>query len=187
MTKTPYEFMARLNADGTVAGCHVRYQYNVAGKLIDGDPETVSLNDAAYTQFANAFNAAAVAQSQQLTTDLAAANTAKDAAIQAKDQAESQVATLQARIAELEAVPQIATNFQIRAWLITNHGVGIIDQVKSLIAAIPDPVEKVLAEQQWEYANNVFRNNPFVERIGTALGLTTQQLDAAYAEACQIQ
>lgn len=102
---------------------------------------------------------------------------------------QEQLDAANARIAELEAQPvqQVATNFQIRAWLITHNGTQIIEQVKALIAAIPDPVEKLLAEQQWEYANNVFRNNPFVERIGTALGLTTEQLDVAYAEACQIQ
>lgn len=103
MSKTPYEFTARLNADGSVAGCHIRYQYAVAGKTVDGDAEPVNLADPVFTSFATAFNVAAVAQSAQLTTDLAAANAAKDAAIQAKQQAETQVATLQARIAELEA------------------------------------------------------------------------------------
>lgn len=97
MTKTPYEFFARLKPDGTVAGCTVRYQIWADGVLIkDGDPEPVNVNDAAFTSFASAFNAAAVNQ-------LEAANTAKQQAESEKDTALTQLASANARITELEA------------------------------------------------------------------------------------
>lgn len=97
MTKTPYEFFARFNPDGTVAGCTVRYQIWSDGVLLkDGDPEPVNVNDAAFNSFATAFSAAAVNQ-------LEAANTAKQQAELEKETASSQLDAANARIAELEA------------------------------------------------------------------------------------
>jgi len=105
-----------------------------------------------------------------------------------RDTAVSELATANARIAELTAIAEqpICTNFQIRAWLITKFGLGIIDQVTAMIASIPDATQRLLANQQWEYANNVLRDNPFVEQIAAALGMKSDEMDAAYLEASKI-
>lgn len=104
------------------------------------------------------------------------------------DTAKETIKTLQARIAELEATPTqpVATLSQIRVWLIQNYGVGIIAQVNQMIEAIPNEVDRAIAHQQWEYANNVLRDNPFVLQISNALGLSTQQMDEAYLAATRI-
>jgi hypothetical protein len=97
MTKTPYEFFARFNPDGTVAGCTCRYQIWADGVLVkDGDPEPVNVNDAAFASFATAFSASALNQ-------LDAANTAKQQAESEKETALSQLEAANARIVELEA------------------------------------------------------------------------------------
>ncbi|AMV30874.1 hypothetical protein VN12_19715 [Pirellula sp. SH-Sr6A] len=82
MTTTPYELLARFNADGTIAGVHVRHLLTVGEKAIELDPVPLSdTSDPAFTQFAEAFAAAAVAE---------------------RDALQAQLATAQARIAELE-------------------------------------------------------------------------------------
>ena len=55
-----------------------------------------------------------------------------------------------------------------------------------MIASIPDATQRLLANQQWEYANNVLRDNPFVEQIAAALGMKSDEMDAAYLEASKI-
>lgn len=86
MTQRPYELLARFKNDGTVGGILVRYLETVNGKDFELDPVPLSgVSDPAFADFANAFNAALVAERDQLAIDAAS------------------VPTLQARIAELEA------------------------------------------------------------------------------------
>lgn len=127
-------------------------------------------------------------QLTEATTSLDAATGQVEALTTERDSALEQVATLENRIAELTAIAEqpICTNFQIRAWLITKFGLGIIDKVTAMIASIPDATQRLLANQQWEYANNVLRDNPFVEQIAAALGMKSDEMDAAYLEASKI-
>ncbi len=127
-------------------------------------------------------------QITEATTSLATATSQVEALTTERDSALEQVATLENRIAELTAIAEqpICTNFQIRAWLITKFGLGIIDKVTAMIASIPDATQRLLANQQWEYANNVLRDNPFVEQIAAALGMKSDEMDAAYLEASKI-
>lgn len=164
MTRRPYELLVRF-VDGVPAGASVRYQEVIGEKVFDLDPEPLAgTTDAAFVGFAESFYGGL------------------QAVIEQKD----------ARIAELEAVianrdaSAICTNFQIRAWLITKFGLGIIDQVTAMISAIPDATQRLLAIQQWEYANNVLRDNPFVNQIATALGMTSEEMNEAYVEASKI-
>jgi hypothetical protein len=135
----------------------------------------------------------------------------RDTALAAKATAESALATmtaerdsLQSQVAQLEAdkaalqaeldalknPPQpempTATLSQIRVWLLQNLGATAIQQVDAMIDAIPDELQRMIARQQWEYANNVLRDNPFFLVIAQHLGMTTEQMDAVYLEACQI-
>lgn len=50
------------------------------------------------------------------------------------------------------------------------------DAIKSFIEALPEP-NRSLALQQWEYSNEMLRNNPLVNSMSSTLGLTSQDLD----------
>ena len=61
---------------------------------------------------------------------------------------------------------------------------GILpSQVDAAIAAIPDEQAKAVAEIEWEYASQFERNHPLIVQIGTALGLTVEQIDTMWADA----
>lgn len=83
MSESPYELLARFNANGTIAGVHVRNLVTIGSKTIEGDPVPLaSATDPAFTQFAEAFAAQVVAE---------------------RDSLQTQLATAQSRIAQLEA------------------------------------------------------------------------------------
>ncbi len=150
----------------------------------------------------------------KLTTELATATTQLEAVTQAKKTLEGQVASLtsdkaelqervnelvmdvdtrDAKIAELEATiveltpppkPESVTPAQIRIWLLSN---GIdLETVAGMIQAIPDETTRKIAQVRWEYGLVVLREDPLVQQMGAALGLTVQQMDAAFVAASQI-
>lgn len=59
---------------------------------------------------------------------------------------------------------------------------GLLSQVDSVIAALTGP-EGDAARIEWQYANDVDRNSPLVQSLGTALNLTNEQLDELFATA----
>lgn len=127
-------------------------------------------------------------QLSELTADLQTAASQLEATTNQLAAANATIETLKARIDELTAVAEqpIATLSQIRVWLLRTLGVNAIKQVDAMIAAIPDELERAIAYQQWEYANNVLRDNPFVLLIADRLGLNEQQMDEAYLAATRI-
>jgi len=139
-------------------------------------------------EWVESLNAVAIADNLRLQGELSAMTAERDSLATDKAALTTERDSLQARIDELTAIAEqpICTNFQIRAWLITKFGLGIIDQVTAMIASIPDATQRLLANQQWEYANNVLRDNPFVEQIAAALGMKSDEMDAAYLEASKI-
>lgn len=78
-------------------------------------------------------------------------------------------------------VPQSITATQIRVWLVKS-GVSL-SSVDFAIADIPDQQERELARVYWEYAPYIERINPLVSAIGTALGMTSEQIDQGFREA----
>jgi hypothetical protein len=50
------------------------------------------------------------------------------------------------------------------------------DAIKAFIETLPEP-NRSLAMQQWEYSNEMLRNNPLVNAMAPGLGLTQQDLD----------
>lgn len=50
------------------------------------------------------------------------------------------------------------------------------DAIKEFIETLPEP-NRSLAIQQWEYSNEMLRNNPLVNSMASGLGLTQQDLD----------
>lgn len=83
MSESPYELLARFNANGTVAGVHTKRLIEINGVTVEGP--AVPLADEthpAFTRFQEGFAAKAVSE---------------------RDLLQTQVQTLQARIAQLEA------------------------------------------------------------------------------------
>jgi len=59
---------------------------------------------------------------------------------------------------------------------------NLLSQVESAIAAMQEP-EKSQVSIEWEYASTVERTSPWISTMGTALGLTDEQLDGLFKTA----
>lgn len=81
------------------------------------------------------------------------------------------------------AIPESVSPYQFRAWLL-RRGVSLA-QVDAMIATLPQP-ERDEATVAWEYGLEVRRDHPLVAQFGTALGMTAEQIDAAFVEAAAI-
>lgn len=77
-------------------------------------------------------------------------------------------------------VPSAVTMRQARLAL---RRAGLIDSVDPAIAAIADPGTRRDAQIEWEFSNELQRANPFVATLGSALGLTSAQVDALFVQA----
>lgn len=67
------------------------------------------------------------------------------------------------------------TRRQLRLGLLAN---GITTaQVEAAIEAIPDPMAREVGRIEWADATTYERDHPLVAQIGTALGLTPEQID----------
>ena len=78
------------------------------------------------------------------------------------------------------SVPSTVTTRQIRLWL---HSQGKLDAVTAAIAAIPDPTQRTAAQIEWEWATVIERAHPLTGLLGTAIGLSSADLDQAFREA----
>ena len=59
---------------------------------------------------------------------------------------------------------------------------GLLSQVNAAIDALPSP-DKEAAQIQWEYSQEVNRNEPLVTHLANALNLTEAQLDDLFLKA----
>lgn len=59
-------------------------------------------------------------------------------------------------------------------------------QVEDAIAAIPDPTDREVALIEWQDATIYERSHPLIDQIGSALGLTPEQIDAMWADAAAL-
>jgi len=187
-TTQPYEILMRRNGQSWALQARSLTTLD-DGTAIEGKAVPLAgLTDPAFVAIAATINATNAARIGELESQLSAMTAERDSLASEKAALTTERDSLQARIDELTAIAEqpICTNFQIRAWLITKFGLGIIDQVTAMIASIPDATQRLLANQQWEYANNVLRDNPFVEQIAAALGMKSDEMDAAYLEASKI-
>jgi len=97
----------------------------------------------------------------------------------------------QAFLAACEAAgvsPQLPTNSvsarQVRLWLI---GAGIaLATVDAAIAGIADAATREMVGVEWEYAPYIERSHPMLVPLGAALGLSEEQIDAAFVEAARL-
>jgi hypothetical protein len=75
-----------------------------------------------------------------------------------------------------EPVMQPLTARQLRLGLIMN---GLyLEHVADAIDAIEAPQDRSVAKIDWEYASQFERSHPLIERVGGALGLSTEQVDS---------
>ncbi len=76
------------------------------------------------------------------------------------------------------------TRRQLRLWL---HRSGVpTSAVMAALDAIQDPDARAEAIIEWEDATVFQRSHPLIESIGAALGMTSEQLDAAWMGASHL-
>ena len=74
-----------------------------------------------------------------------------------------------------------AESYQVRAWMI--RGGLDPDLVPTIIAqVVPDGPQRKEALMRWDYAVRVPRDFPLTNVIGAQMGLTPEQIDAAWPE-----
>lgn len=79
--------------------------------------------------------------------------------------------------------PPPVTRRQLKRWL---HSRGLLNSVPALIAAIPDANARALAQIDWDEASVFEADNALVLAFAAAMGMTRDQLHAAWVEAAQI-
>lgn len=96
--------------------------------------------------------------------------------------ASGDVATPPATPPTIAGVPQRISMRQARLALFAN---GLLSTVNDAILSLPSP-QKETAQIEWEYATYLDRSNSLVTSLGTALNLTSTQLDALFIAASQL-
>lgn len=56
-----------------------------------------------------------------------------------------------------------------------------LNQIQSMLEAIPDDVERKKALVEWEYSISIERNHPLIQTFATQLGLSTIDLDNIFS------
>lgn len=79
-------------------------------------------------------------------------------------------------------VPESVTMRQARLALL---GAGILDQVLPAIDSLPEPPRSA-AQIEWDYSSEVFRHREFVNMLGTALGLSQEDIDQLFITAATL-
>ena len=77
------------------------------------------------------------------------------------------------------SVPQEITMRQARLALLD---IGLLANVQTAINTLSEPA-KTKAQIEWEYSNALQRDNPFVTTLGTALGLSSDDIDNLFITA----
>lgn len=80
-------------------------------------------------------------------------------------------------------VPQSITRAQAKAALIIN---GLISLVQPALDAIVDPLERQLAQNDWDERLHFERTNPMLNNMAAALGMTDAQIDDLFRTASQL-
>ena len=84
---------------------------------------------------------------------------------------------------EIEPIP-ICTPRQIRLWLLS---LGVTEEmIIAKINQIPDSAARAATLIEFHHASEFRRDHPFVESIGSSLGLNLQQIDAGFRIAATI-
>lgn len=81
--------------------------------------------------------------------------------------------------------PPIPTRVTMRQARLAMLGAGLLPQVDAAVAAIPGAAGEA-ARIEWEYAATVERGSALVVGLSAALSLTSEQLDALFAQAAAL-
>jgi hypothetical protein len=79
-------------------------------------------------------------------------------------------------------IPQEVTMRQARLAL---FGAGLLASVESAIDALPEP-QKTAARIEWDHSQTVQRSRGIVLQLGTAMGLSSAQIDALFVQAAAL-
>lgn len=172
-------------------------QYNAA---IESENTTLKADKAKLTTDLAAKTTAydaEVAKVAALTSEKATLTAEKTTLTEQLATANATIAQLQTRITELEQAvidltpppaPLSITRYQCTTWLRSANMLQPSQSVSDLIKLIvTDPDQQLRALDRWELGTAVLRNDPMIETLGQLLGLSTEQLDAAFLVASQIQ
>ena len=77
------------------------------------------------------------------------------------------------------AVPSVVTMRQARLALLQ---AGVLPLVESAIASMESPAAQI----EWDYSQEVNREQPLVKQLAEALNLTSDQLDNLFLEASKL-
>lgn len=80
-------------------------------------------------------------------------------------------------------VPLTVTRRQARQALLL---AGLLDDVQPAIAAIPDPVQRGLAQIEWDDSQEFTRDRPLLVQLAQGLGLNDAALDNLFIQAAQL-
>lgn len=80
----------------------------------------------------------------------------------------------------LASIPQSVTRRQARQALLL---AGVLGSVQSAIDGIADPVQRGMAQIEWDDSQAFERNRPLLIALGTALGLDSAELDQLFVTA----
>jgi len=82
-----------------------------------------------------------------------------------------------------EPVPARVTMRQARLALLA---AGLLDDIDTVIATIPDSTQRRAAQIEWEYAQTVDRTSTFTQQMAAGLALSAEQLDTLFIEAAKL-
>ncbi len=80
-------------------------------------------------------------------------------------------------------IPVSVTMRQARLALLDD---GLLDSVATALAAIPDPVQRKVAQIEWEFSPTVSRGARWWADLSVALGMGEAELDAFFAKAATL-
>jgi len=81
-------------------------------------------------------------------------------------------------------IPENISARQVRLWLIDNN--IDLNNVVNIINTIEDPILRQKTLVEWEYAPYIERHHPLINTLGSALGLTSEQIDQGFITASQL-
>lgn len=79
-------------------------------------------------------------------------------------------------------VPKEITMRQARLALLD---AGLLNNVQAAISSLPEP-DKTKAQIEWDYSNALQRENPFVTVLGSALSLSSEDIDNLFIQAARL-
>ena len=63
--------------------------------------------------------------------------------------------------------------------------IGLLDQIEPAIDALDEPA-RTIAKIEWDYSSEVRRDKPFINILGSTLGLDSESIDALFAAAAAL-